>query len=45
MNLIISLGALSVIAATIWLSADALGQSGNISFPATLVAAKDFVDR
>jgi hypothetical protein len=45
MKIAIIFGALGVIAMTIWLSVDALEQSGNISLPTTLTAVKDLVDR
>jgi len=43
MKLIITLRAFGVIAMTAWLFARSLDQSGNISFPTTLSAVKDFV--
>jgi hypothetical protein len=43
MKLVITLGAFCVIAMTAWLFAKSLDQSGNISFPTTLTAVKDFV--
>jgi len=45
MKIAIIFGALGVFAITIWLSVDALEQSSNISFPTTLTAVKDLVDR
>ncbi|MGA7817975.1 hypothetical protein [Caballeronia sp.] len=43
MKSIITLGAFGIIAMTAWLFAVALHQSGDISFPTTLTAVKDFV--
>jgi hypothetical protein len=44
MKFVITLGAFSVVALAIWLCADALEQSRDISLPTTLIAVKDFSD-
>jgi hypothetical protein len=43
MKAVITFSAFSVIAMSIWLLADALGQSDKISLPTTLSAVRDFV--
>jgi hypothetical protein len=44
MKFIFTLGKCSVIAFAIWLCVDAIEQSRDISFPATLTSVKDLVD-
>jgi hypothetical protein len=43
MKSIITLGAFGIIAITAWLFVASLHQSGEISFPTTLTAVKDFI--
>ncbi|RKE39430.1 hypothetical protein B0G76_5867 [Paraburkholderia sp. BL23I1N1] len=45
MKVIVAFGAIGVIALAVWLPAEALDQSNNITVPATLTAVRDLVER